>query len=571
MSDNGRKSLAERIVSASVVVGAAHLCLKLAGLIQAKAAAKYLDNTSYETVFVVAFNGVIYSLFLIGEEVIGPGLMPVFMREKDDEGEGAAWDLANTLLCVQTIILLLVTASIICFPEFYISVFTEWTPKEDPDRYALLRKSLVYLAPCLIFLSIGSTTYIILNGYKRFFLAAFGDASWKICVIIALVVGVGLRGMGYEALFFGLLVGSAAKLVTHIIGLGRKLAKVRWRMLVQSRAFQAMLLLMAPLIVGILFAKFRDVFVNIRILTHVEQEGVLQANDLGRKLYTGINWLIPFTLQIALFPFLCELVDKNDLKRLGEVLGNSSRLLLAVFIPGAVCLAVLAEYVSVVIFLGGKAGLQVSLWTGISTACYMIVLPAAAVECVMMQGFFANRKMISVTVIGIICSMLSVLVSFIFIRVVGVEPAQALLVVALSFVFSRIVKSVLLMLHLKRTVPMLPAKETTIFVLRLAVLAVFVGLATWGTLRASHLVLEDGLTEAKQLLAERVDDAGKVTLRTAKDVKVSKKIMLAKGMISGLVGGLVFLLGAWMLQIKEPIQMFMWSWERVAGKLLKRE
>jgi hypothetical protein len=38
------------------------------------------------------------------------------------------------------------------------------------------------LGPAVIGLSLGSTTYVLLNGYKRFFLAAFGDAVWKFAV-----------------------------------------------------------------------------------------------------------------------------------------------------------------------------------------------------------------------------------------------------------------------------------------------------------------------------------------------------------------------------------------------------
>ena len=49
------KSLAERIVGASIVVGLAHLCLKFVGLIQAKAAAHFLSTNEYEPILVVAF------------------------------------------------------------------------------------------------------------------------------------------------------------------------------------------------------------------------------------------------------------------------------------------------------------------------------------------------------------------------------------------------------------------------------------------------------------------------------------------------------------------------------------
>ncbi len=421
--------------------------------------------------------------------------MPVFVSELEEQDEATAWNLPNALLTLQTLILIVVTVVILVFPDFVISVFSEWTAKGNPNKYALMRESIRWLAPCLIFLSLGSTTYIILNSYKKFFLAAFGDASWKICLVVALVVGHFLD-LGYRALFFGLLIGSAAKLLTHLVGMLGNLKRLRVSFDWRSKAFQAMLLLMLPLIAGIIFAKFRDVF-NVRILTHIDQRGVVQSADLGKKLFSTVSWLVPFTLQIALFPFLCDLVEKDDKEQLGKVLTKSCRLLVAVFVPGAMILAALSERFSIFFFLGGKTGLQVAAWTGVATACYVLVLPAAAVECVLMQGYFAKRKMISVSVIGIICSSLSVIISYIFVVWLQVGPLHALLVVALGFVFSRMVKSVILSVVLGKSVPLFPLASTMGYLTRLTIIGVLAGAATWGTMFGANRILNDGLTKAK--------------------------------------------------------------------------
>ena len=302
MESTKPRSLADRIIHASVIVGLAHICLKFAGLIQVKFATQYLDSSLYEPIMVVAFTGVIHSLFLIGEEVIGPTFLTIFMREKEEKSEQAAWDYGNTVLTFQSLLLLFVVALVACFPDFFIRLFTKWTFEENPERYKLLRLSLQVLAPCLFFLSLGSTTYMLLNGYKKFFLAAFGDASTKICVILGLVIGMGWFGWDFRALFAGLLAGSAAKLGTHTLGLWKKRHFFRPSLNWRNPAFQSMLLLMIPLLAGIIFAKIRDNFNNIYVLTHLRADGVLMANDLGRRLYSSIQWLVPYALQIALFP-----------------------------------------------------------------------------------------------------------------------------------------------------------------------------------------------------------------------------------------------------------------------------
>ncbi len=447
-------TLFSKIFRASTIVAIAHLLLKFSGLIQARCATQFLGAEVYEPVMVIAFAGVLNTLFLIGQELIHPSFLSIFLQEKEERGEQRAWDFANTTLSVQTLLLIAVSASIACFPDFYISLFTNWTVESHGAEYRLLRRSLQVLAPAMLFLSLGSTTYVILNGYKKFFLSAFGDASTKICIIIGLLVGAGIYKMDYRALLLGIVVGSVAKVGTHLVGLWGKLHYLRWRLDWKSPAFRAMLWLMLPLLAGVLFAKVRDNFNNIYILTHLQQSGVLMANDLGRRLYSSIQWLVPYSLQIALYPFLCEMVSKNDREKLGEVLGTSCGILLMLFIPAAIILSILSEPIAVLGFYGGKTGLEIAQWAGLSMCCYTLVLPASAVECVLMQGFFADRRMVAVTIIGIVCSSLSVLASWIFIVLVGVTPEQSLVVVALGFTLSRYLKSLILTIYMNRKVPL---------------------------------------------------------------------------------------------------------------------
>lgn len=550
------KSLADKILKAGALVGLAHLCLKFAGLIQAKVATQYLDSSVYEPIIVVAFTGVINSLFLIGEEVIGPTFLTIFMKEKEQKDEKAAWNYTNVTLTFQSLLLLLATATIVCFPEFYIHLFTNWTEHKNPDEFKLLRISLQILAPSLFFLSIGSTTYVLLNGYKKFFLAAFGDASTKICIIIGLLVGIGFFGLDYHALLFSVVIGSVAKVATHLAGMLSKLKFLRLSFNWRNHAFKNMLLLMLPLLIGIIFAKIRDNFNNIYILTHIEQKGVLMANDLGRKLFSAIQWLVPYALQIALFPFLCELVSKKDRTRLGEILGTSCKLLLSVFVPGAIILSVLAMPISILIFLGGRTGMQIAYWSGISTACYCLVLPAAAIECVLMQGSFADQRTVAVTVIGISSSLISVLLSFVFISLLHVSAQAAIMVVALGFVISRCIKSLVLALYMRRKIPMFPAAETTIFLAKLLLLALVVGAATWCTSHFFAQFCPDGINASLKALANGAP----------KSPDVSRIRIAARIIISGTAGGIAFFIASFILKLSEPRLMLQWTIDKLRHK-----
>lgn len=530
-----RRHIGARILRASTVVAAAHICLKLVGLVQVVILGRYVDAGVVDVVYVGVFEGCILTIFLLGEEVIGPTFLPVFMRELDDRGKAAAWRFANTVLAIQFLLLLVVIGLLVVFPEFFIRLVTSWNAEHSPDKFSLACRSLLGLAPALLCLSLGSTTYMILNGHKRFFLAAFGDASWKIVTLLSVLIGIGLLGLGIRALIFGLVLGSAAKLATHLLGLTRELCELRISLCLRSPALRTMLLLMLPLIGGIVFAKVRDVFNNQYILSHLDTEGLMTANSFGRKLYTAIGWLVPYAISIAMFPFFCELVDRDDKEHLGEILTHSGRMLLAVFIPFSMAGVVFAKPLTSLVFQGGEFGDAITGWTSVSLACYTLVLPAYALEYLLIQAFFANRKMISVTVIGALGSLFSILISFAGIRLLGATGTAALATVACGFVVSRVLKTLFLVAVLKRMMPLFPTAQTCGMLLR--------AMLTGALAAAACLVCDRGF----QIYISA--DPGKA-------------VMMLRLAFDGAACGIGYLAGIVLFRLREPYEMLDWARRR---------
>lgn len=533
-------STADRIVRASVAVGIAHICFKLVGLAQSIIVGRYLESELFDVIYVFAFEGIIWSIFFrLGEETIGPAFLPVFMEEKDLRGERQAWRLANVVLTLQALLLVLVVGLIIAFPDQVIQLSTFWNKEVDQDKYALARESLIWIAPTLIGLSLGSTTYMILNGYKRFFLAAFGETSWKICVLVFLVVGMSWFELGYRALLLGLLVGGAAKLITHLCGLIKELRFVRPSFDIRHPALRTLGWLMLPMILGTVFSICRDFFNNVAVLSYIDTDGLMKANSFGRKLFVAIGWMVPYTVSIAMFPFFCEMVDKKDVARLGKSIEEACRSLCALFIPGALIIAVLSQPIALALFEGGEFSARDARWAAISNACYILVLPAYSLEYVFMQGYFANRRMWAVIGIGVVFSMFSVGVSYVCIVLLGMEDIQALMAVALGYTVSRTLKTVTLATLLKRVVPMLPLVPTVVFLLRSLLVGVICAAVALGISLGLAQVFDDG---------------------TAKLVLLTRVALALAG------AGLCFFLCAWLFRLREPFTMIQWGLQKVRAK-----
>jgi peptidoglycan biosynthesis protein MviN/MurJ (putative lipid II flippase) len=391
------------------------------------------------------------------------------------------------------------------------------------------------MAPAVLGLSLGSTTYVLLNGYKRFFLAAFGDAVWKFCAVLFLVCGVVMSRDGAQMLMWGLVAGSVCKLVTHLFGLRDKLRHFRPTLAFSHPAFKTLGLLALPLIAGILFAKVRDRVNDNYILSAIDTSGLMQANSMGRKLQSTLLYLVPYTLSIAVFPFFCELVDKKDHINLGRLVTRFGRMLFSFFIPFAAFVAVTAVPITSLIFKGGYFDATAVQRTAVSLSFYTFVLPAAAIEMLAMQAFFANRRMVTVTVIGIVFSMLSIAISWIGLKVCHGHELILLSFIAGGFTLSRTLKCVTLVEMLKKSAPVFPFLATSSFLTRVALAAGLASGAAWLVLHRVGVVAG---------LSGRVGDLMKLGL-------------------TGAVFGLVYLAAAYGLRIEELRELFALGLQKV--------
>jgi peptidoglycan biosynthesis protein MviN/MurJ (putative lipid II flippase) len=154
----------------------------------------------------------------------------------------------------------------------------------------------------------------------------------------------------------------------------------------------------------------------------------------------------------------------------------------------------------------------------------------------LMQAFFANRRMVSVTVVGIVFSTLSMLISGVGVVVCGATGAVALAVIALGFTLCRTLKSVTLVVILKRDIDFFPMRETFAFLFRSGL----VGVVSAGLCFAGVRLSDDFL----------VSGIGKMAFL----------VRLAAG-AGGAVAG--YVVSAWVFRLREPVVMLQWALQKV--------
>ncbi len=541
--------VSSRILRAGAVVLLAHLLFKILGLVQTRLIGSLTDEVTRD-LFSAIFDNILMMIYLLSEESLGPALLPVFMEEKNKGREEEAWRFAGTVMTVQSVLLLGTALVVGLWPEVFVRAFTQWdAPDANPVYMELGPLYARYMILGLFGMSLGSATYMLLNAHKRFFLAALGDAALKLGIIGALLAAWAIEGAldretALITLSAGVVLGSVFKVGTHLLGLRREAGHLRPRLDLTSPAFRRFLWLIAPLIVGIVFAKVRDIFNNAWVLSGIREAGFVAANNWGRKVFQAVGWIIPYALSIAMLPFFCEMVDREEKEELGAMVTRSSRLIFLMCAPLAGIVVALSLPLAQFLFQAGKFTLEDARLVAVANTCYTLVLPFYAVEYVLMQAFFSNRRMLSVTVIGMIFSALAMGLAYAGLAAAdayGWAPVTVLASVALAYTVSRALKVATLAGVTRRFLPVFPAGATVGFVLRTGVIAAGAGAASFGVRGLYEQLVPVASMEGRWIL-----------------LAAGGELALAGAVGAGVAAGL-----AWILCREEARLVIAWSQERI--------
>jgi Na+-driven multidrug efflux pump len=193
----------------------------LIGIVAQPLIANRVGLSSFADVYAVATD-IVTSIWRIFEKAVNPTFLPCFMHALGDEGEKRAWRFASTALWLTTIILLLLSPLAWWGMPWIVDLYSSKASAEQRIMTVAIARLLL---SGLVFLGISSMTYVILNGYKRFAWAAFGDAMWKLGVLAGAGWAVTQKLEPLPALYaisWGFVIGAVLKLLPHLVAIGSK-------------------------------------------------------------------------------------------------------------------------------------------------------------------------------------------------------------------------------------------------------------------------------------------------------------------------------------------------------------
>ncbi|MBI5957403.1 MAG: murein biosynthesis integral membrane protein MurJ [Chloroflexi bacterium] len=338
----------------------------------------------------------LYDLLIGGH--VNSALIPVLGEYAARDDRHDLWELVNALLGIVVITLSALILGLEIFAPQIIGLVA--SDKASPAVIDQATHLLRVTAPALMFLSLFAVLSGLLYALRRFTWPAFASTVFNGTIVIVTLVFAG--SMGITAAAFGWMVGAVVQLGLQFPGLHDARLRFRLRGVWSHPGVRRIGLLYLPVMASLAL----DVLVNRPFSYNL-------ASSTGEKSISYMNWattllqfpqgLVAIAISVAILPTLSrQAVNLSGLFDFKTTLGQGLRLAAVLIIPAAVGLFVLAEPVVGLIFEHGKFNSTDTSITALALRLYLLGLPFAALDLLLVFAFYARQNTLTPALIGLL-------------------------------------------------------------------------------------------------------------------------------------------------------------------------
>lgn len=367
----------------------------------------------------------LYDLLIGGH--VNSAIIPVLSEVVTLKGRDELWRLVSVLCSVVTVILSALVMALIALAPQVMSLISA----SDPQTLALATPLLRLTLPALLFMSLFAVLSGTLYALRKFTLPALAGAVFNGCIVLVTVIfappvqimpaltpnGAAFHMQrpldGIMVVSFGWLVGAIAQLVLLFPVL--RGARLRFTFNWRHPAIRQIGILYAPVMFSLVIDTVINRLFSYRLAIQAG-EGGAGYMDYATTLIQFPQGLVATAISIAILPTLSRqaaLVFANGAngangdaethhRAFKDTLGLGLRLTTTLIVPAAMGLFVLATPIIALLFEHGEFVARDTFMTATALRLYLIGLPFAAVDLLLVYAFYARQDTITPALVGVL-------------------------------------------------------------------------------------------------------------------------------------------------------------------------
>src|SRR5438105_10729476 len=465
--------------------------------------------------FIAAFKipDAIFGLLVAG--ALASAFIPVFTGYLAREREAEAWRVASSVL--NALLILLVAFSAVMWLAAPALVPTVVAPgfAKDPRQLQLTidLTRLMLLSP--IFMGLSSLTTGILNSYRQFLSGATAPVVYNLVIILFTVVATPL--LGIHAVALGVVVGALVMWLVQLPELTFRRTRYSLSLDLEHPGVRDVLRLAGPRTIAL--GAVQIVFFVDTNLASSMAEGSLVALNYAFQLMLLPLGVFSIAISAAIFPALSHYASLGQVARMRDAVQQAIRWILFLTLPTAILMIVLRRPIVNLLFQYGNFGPDAREATQAAFLFYSLGLAGHALIQILARAYYAARDTTTPLALTLISIGLNVVLDVLLGPIMGING------LALANSISTLVEAALLLVLLTSRAR-LRLVGLGVSSLKQVSASLLMGVAMFAFIRVTNLPFD------------LVVDPPKLTL-------------LLQTILAAAVGGIVYLLAAYVLRVGE--------------------
>lgn len=340
----------------------------------------------------------LYDLLIGGH--VNSALVPVLSDYASRKNRRELWELVNLLLGLVTVALLIMILGLeILAPQIVRLVASE---KASDETIRTATHLLRVTAPALLFLSLFAVVSGLLYALKRFRWPAFAATVFNGTIVASTIIFE--RQLGITAAAVGWLIGGVVQLAIQYPDLRDAPLRPKLHGALTHPGIRTIGLLYIPVLASL----GMDVLINRPFSYNLaSRTGVsnIAYMDWATTLIQFPHGLVATAISIAVLPTLSGQAARavsEGLDAFKDTLGFGLRLAITLILPATFGLFVLATPVVVLLFEHGAFNAGDTEATSLALRLYLIGLPFAAIDLLLVFAFYARQDTLTPAIIGFV-------------------------------------------------------------------------------------------------------------------------------------------------------------------------
>ena len=392
------------------------LVSRVLGLVRDIVLARWFGATAATDAFFVAFKIPNFLRRLFAEGSFSLAFVPVLAeyRERGDQAEMKSLvdATAGSLLAI---LLALTGAGMLAAP-WIIRVFAPGFA-DDPAQQGLAAEMLRVTFPYLLFIALTALSGGILNTLGKFALPALTPALLNICLITAAVVFSARFAEPVKALAWGVLAAGVLQLAIQLPALARHGLLPRPRPGFRHPGVRRIMTLMIPTLFGSSVAQVNLLFDVL--IASLLVEASISWLYYGDRLMEFPLGMFGVALSVVILPTLSSLHARADGAQFRNTMEWAVLLGLAIGLPAAIGLGVLAGPTATTLFHYGEFSARDVDMTALALGAYCLGLPAFIGVKILAPAFFSRQDTRTPVRIAIVALVVNMALNVLFVTAIA--------------------------------------------------------------------------------------------------------------------------------------------------------